>query len=103
MVNVRESNTKRLSKVSAEMDEEIRRTLTKCEVISEMNEVKERFYERIQEELNLKSIKDAQKVYRFYSSIKGVSNIISEDELYRLIKLALSGSKIIQDDRRYKG
>ncbi|HDR7285541.1 hypothetical protein SIL04_10050 [Bacillus cereus group sp. BfR-BA-00331] len=68
-----------------------------------MNETTQKFYERIQEELNLKDIKEAQKVYRFYSSLKGMTKIVSEEELQKLLKMALNGEALISEDRRFKG
>ncbi|MFE5390737.1 MULTISPECIES: hypothetical protein [Bacillus cereus group] len=68
-----------------------------------MNETTQKFYERIQEEMNLKNIKEAQKVYRFYSALKGMTKIVSEQELQRLLKMALNGETLISEDRRFKG
>ncbi|PET17561.1 hypothetical protein CN513_14195 [Bacillus cereus] len=68
-----------------------------------MNETTHKFYERIQEEMNLKNIKEAQKVYRFYSALKGMTKIVSEQELQRLLKMALNGETLISEDRRFKG
>jgi hypothetical protein len=68
-----------------------------------MNETTQKFYERIQEELKLKDIKEAQKVYRFYSSLKGVAKIVSEEELQKLLRMAINGEAIISEDRRFKG
>ena len=68
-----------------------------------MNETTQKFYERIHEELNLKDIKEAQKVYRFYSSLKGMTKIVSEEELQKLLKMALNGEALISEDRRFKG
>ncbi|MBY7109712.1 hypothetical protein ILT06_02110 [Bacillus sp. 17RED48] len=68
-----------------------------------MNETAQKFYERIQEEMNLKDIKEAQKVYRFYSALKGMTKIVSEEELQKLLRMALNGEALISEDRRFKG
>ncbi|MCU5597550.1 hypothetical protein [Bacillus wiedmannii] len=68
-----------------------------------MNETTQKFYERIQEEMNLKDIKEAQKVYRFYSALKGMIKIVSEEELQKLLRMALNGEALISEDRRFKG
>ncbi|OWT48940.1 hypothetical protein [Bacillus sp. K2I17] len=68
-----------------------------------MNETTQKFYERIQEELNLQDIKQAKSVYRFYTSLKGVSKIVGEEELQRLVDRAKKGEPLLSEDRRFKG